>query len=102
MKVKSLLALGCVSSFVAACGLAPSQVGMAIISDTKEPILVTDKAGTKVGKACGRNILGFYSEGDMSIEAAKKNGKITEVSSVDKTVTNRVLISDVCTIVTGR
>ena len=101
MKIKSLVTLGCVSAFVASCAIAPSQLGQSLISQTKEPVLVTGNSGTKEGKACGRNILGIFSEGDMSIEAAMKNGGISQISSVDKTVNNMIFLSDVCTIVKG-
>jgi hypothetical protein len=102
MKIKSLLTLGCVSVVASSCGIAPSQLGNSFISTIKEPILVTTNTNySKEGKACGQNILGIFATGDMSIETAKKNGGITNISAVEKTVNNKVVISDVCTIVKG-
>lgn len=55
---------------------------------------------TKVGEAWSKNILGMYASGDASIEAAKKNGNITTVSSVDtKIFAVRPFYGSVCTIV---
>jgi hypothetical protein len=84
------------------CISTPSQVGTALISDTKEPVLVTaNQRGSKEGKACGQNILGLIAKGDMSVETARKNGGISKITSVDKTVKNMIVVSDVCTIVRG-
>jgi hypothetical protein len=102
MQIKSLLTLGCVSLITSSCGLAPSQLGSSLISTTREPVFVTTNTGySKEGKACGQNILGIFAMGDMSIETAKKNGGITNISAVEKTVNNKVVIADVCTIVKG-
>ncbi len=102
MKIKSLITLGCVSVLASSCGIAPSQLGQSLISVTREPVFVTTNTSySKEGKACGQNVLGIFAMGDMSIEEAKKNGGITNVSSVEKTVNNRVVFSDVCTIVKG-
>lgn len=102
MKLKYVFVSACFATVLTSCAVAPSQLGQSLISDTKEPILVTTNSGdAKEGKACGRNILGIFSEGDMSIEAAKNNGKITNVHSVEKTVKNMIVVSDVCTIVKG-
>ena len=40
-------------------------------------------SGSKVGKATSTTYLALWAEGDASIDAAKKNGGITTVSSVD-------------------
>ena len=57
--------------------------------------------GTKTGKACAKNILGIFATGDMSIEAAKKAGNITTITSVTKEISNMIIMSDVCTVVKG-
>jgi hypothetical protein len=102
MKKLSIITAAASLFVLSSCAIAPSQLGRSLISETKEPILVTSsKKGTKEGRACGKNILGFYSHGDMSIEKARENGGITKITSVDKTVKNAVFISDVCTIVRG-
>lgn len=42
----------------------------------------------KKGEACVENILGLVAFGDSSLEAAKKEGRITKVSNVDRTYTS--------------
>ncbi|HET8730112.1 MAG TPA: TRL-like family protein [Moraxellaceae bacterium] len=59
------------------------------------------KAG-KRGEACAENILGAVAWGDASIDAAKKNGSITRVASVEA-IPTRVLgfYARFCTVVHG-
>ena len=85
-----------------ACATPPTEVGTALFSQTTQPMLVTGSTGTRVGRACGRNILGLWIDGDMSVEAAKKNGRITQVASVDKEVKSYAVYAEVCTVVTGK
>ena len=44
----------------------------------------------KDGKACGESILGLIAHGDASVRAAKANGRIKEVTSVDHSARNFV------------
>ncbi len=99
MKKLFLLAGAC--SVLAACATPSTEVGTALFAITQQPMLVTEAAGTKVGRACAKNILGLYISGDMSIEAAKKNGRITKVASVDKDIKSYAVYSEVCTVVKG-
>ncbi|MBR5895852.1 MAG: TRL-like family protein [Akkermansia sp.] len=73
------------SAFIlSSCG---APVIGAIYTNTSLPVAVTSAAGSsKVGTATSTTYLGLWSEGDASIEAAKKNGGITTVSSVDAKV----------------
>lgn len=61
------------------------------------------KAATKRGEACIQNILGLIATGDASIDAAKQDGGITTVTSIDQSST-RVLgyYAKFCTIVKGQ
>lgn len=86
---------------LAACTMPSSYLGYALIAQTNEPTLVTSNSGTRTGTACGTNILSIFSSGDMSVEAAKAQGKIKTVTSVDRQVTNYVVYAKVCTVVTG-
>lgn len=68
----------------------------------------TGKGGTeelaklKSGKACAQSILGLLARGDASVRAAKENGKITEVISVDHSARNLLnIVGEWCTIVKG-
>ncbi len=55
------------------------------------------------GKACADSILGLLARGDASVRAAKQNGKITEVISVDHSARNFLnIVGEWCTIVRGR
>ncbi|MBP5429613.1 MAG: TRL-like family protein [Elusimicrobiaceae bacterium] len=85
-----------------ACATPSTEVGIALFNDTVQPLMVTGNTGTKVGRACAKNYLGLVITGDMSVEAAKKDGKITQVASVNKEVKGYALYAEVCTVVTGR
>jgi hypothetical protein len=63
----------------------------------------TATAASKEGKACAQSILGWVAQGDASVDAAKKAGGITEVSSVDHTANNILgIVGTWCTVVRGR
>jgi hypothetical protein len=59
--------------------------------------------GTKSGESCVMSILGIVALGDGSIDAAKKDGGVTQVASVDHTVFSILgIYGNVCTKVTGQ
>lgn len=89
------------AGMLAACATPSTEVGTALFAFTQQPMNATEAAGTKTGRACATNILGLYISGDMSVEAAKKNGKITKVASIDKDIKSYAVYSEVCTVVTG-
>lgn len=80
-----------------------SATGLAVISEYTEAQLATSNSGSsKKGEACTTNILGFYASGDSSIAAAKRNGNITKVASVDTSIFAVAgFYGKVCTIVRG-
>lgn len=84
-----------------ACTMPPSHLGGALIMNAKDSQVVTEAKSSKTGRVCGTNILGVYASGDISVEAAKKAGKITKVATVDREIKNYVVFAEVCTIVTG-
>ena len=56
----------------------------------------------KTGKACADSILGLVARGDASVRAAKQNGGITEVTSVDHSARNFLnIVAEWCTLVRG-
>ncbi len=63
----------------------------------------TAGSGTlKEGKACAESILGLLARGDASVRAAKQNGNIKEVISVDHSARNLLnIVGEWCTIVRG-
>ena len=74
------------------------------INDTKESSMIAfdDGQNSKTGKACTTNYLGLYTTGDSSVGTASKNGGITKVNYVDKSIFSiDMLYAKVCTIVTG-
>jgi len=71
--------------------------------------IATGEAGSanpeasKEGKACAESILGLLARGDASVRAAKENGNIREVTSVDHSARNLLnIFGEWCTIVKGR
>ena len=99
--MKKLLALAAVTLIAAACATPRTEVGYALFNVTQQPLLVSSNPGKKVGRACATNILGLIVNGDMSVEAAKKNGGITKVATVDKDIKGYAVWAEVCTVVTG-
>ena len=85
-----------------ACATPPTYVGTALFAQTQQPILATNAPGTKTGRACATNVLGLLIQGDMSVEAAKKNGHISQVASIDRDIKSYAVYAEVCTVVTGR
>ena len=102
VKLLAPLALLALTTGCATTGLN-SQIGNALIGDYTESQAVTSNSGaSKKGEACATNILGVYASGDASIAAAKRNGNITKVASVDtSTFTVATFYGKVCTIVRG-
>ena len=65
-------------------------------------IATAETSTAKEGKACGSSILGWVAQGDASIAAAKANGGITKVTSVDHYAKNILgIFGEWCTIVKG-
>ena len=84
------------------CATGLSPVGVGLITDVKGPITATDKNGSKTGTACATTIIGLINQGDASIAAAKAEGGIKIVSSVDyHTKGFYPFMGKTCIIVTG-
>lgn len=106
--MKKLFAVCLLALVLCSCGLTSTKIGaIALVSDVKQTDEVVQISnvnfsnGTKEGRACGKNILGIIATGDVSVEAAKSNGKISNVTAVTTEVKNMIVMSDVCTIVRG-
>ena len=88
-----LLPLGCVYS--------PTGPGI-LYMDVKGPMGPAKGTDTgKVGRACANTFLALFAVGDASIETAKRDGGITEVTTVDHHSTNILGFGSFCTVVTG-
>ncbi len=81
-KLKAVCLAGAVVALTG-CGTTV-PVGV-IITDVNLPIVATavNSAGEKRGEASCISYVSMVAKGDCSIEAAKKNGSITTVTSVD-------------------
>jgi hypothetical protein len=101
--MKKIIAL---SSIVAAAALlascaTPFAVGT-LYTGTTTGLSATGGAGTKTGQACTTSILSVVATGDGSIAAAKADGRITNVTSVDYSANNILgIYGQYCTIVKG-
>jgi len=101
----SLVLLG----LLASCAQTSNGVNSGIYTSWKDrdPIsrVDNDVKPTKKGESCVTNILSVAVTGDSSIEAAKKEAGIKEVSFVDRTFTAVTLWFPIyqkgCTIVNG-
>ena len=79
-----------------------TPVGL-LYTQVEAPVSVgSGAAGPLLGEACAYSFLGLLALGDRSIEAGRRNGGITTVSSVDETVEGFPLVySKHCTLVRG-
>lgn len=86
------------------CALAPTPLPGLLYTSVSYPGQVWHGLETaKKGEACASSILGLFATGDASIEAAKQDGGIREVTSVDHESTSIFgLYATYCTIVTGK
>ena len=89
--------------FVTSCAPAHAPVYGYWYTNVKGPLDAEQGSGASEGKACASSILSLVAMGDASIEAAKSNGGISEVSTVDTTYMNILwLYARACTIVKGK
>lgn len=99
-----LAALGA-AFLLSSCAIVTKQPTPGFLySDTQFNDSVTsNQAGNRVGEACSTSILGAVSTGDSSVEAARRNGGITMITSVDGKATSYLgVYAKYCTIVRGR
>lgn len=101
--ILTMIAAGAIS-VLSGCAMARSPVTGAWYTDTHSGVAATsNQAGNRVGESCATSILGLIGTGDASIEAARRNGGITMVSSVDDHAKSILGIwAEYCTIVRGR
>ncbi|MBK5280979.1 MAG: TRL-like family protein [Nitrospiraceae bacterium] len=101
--VLTLAGISVAAFSLAACQIVYSPMQGTTFNETKYGNIATDESvATKEGKACGTSILGWVAQGDASIVAAKANGGITKVSSVDHYAKNILgIFGEWCTIVKG-
>ncbi|HEX4869591.1 MAG TPA: TRL-like family protein [Moraxellaceae bacterium] len=103
MKLHQIAAVTLAASLLGGCAYVASPTTGFIYTKVQGPITTgTATATAKSGQSCATNILGLISTGDASIDAAKKAGGITNVSSVDHDSTSVLgLYGTFCTVVKG-
>lgn len=102
--IVSLLGLAFLSTFAVGCAMVASPVGNgALYTDVHGPVATGPEAASgKSGKACAANYLGFVAVGNASIEAARKNGGISRISTVDHRSFGVLgIYTQFCTVVSG-
>jgi hypothetical protein len=84
-------------------GVTTPAIGL-IYTEVKYGDMATGEVGAnREGKACATSILAMIATGDASVAAAKANGGITQVSSVDHSAKSTLgIIGEWCTIVKGK
>jgi hypothetical protein len=82
-KIATIAAISSVA-LLGGCATGYTPVSAGLITNVKGPITATEHSGTsKTGTACASTIIGLVNTGDASIAAAKANGGIRTVSTVD-------------------
>ncbi len=100
-----LLSICAAIAGLSGCASLRSPVYGGIYTDTRAPLSATSNtAGNRVGEACANSYAWLYAAGDASIEAARRAGGITMITSVDETVTSYAFgaFTKYCSIVRGR
>ncbi len=105
----SVLGLAILAASLGGCMIVDSPIKGVLGTEVIWGDIATAEAGSpsaaplKEGKACAESILGLLARGDASVRAAKQNGKITEVISVDHSARNLLnIVGEWCTIVRGK
>jgi hypothetical protein len=103
-QVKKLIGLCAVMALLSGCGgFVQSPVKGLIFTAVQGPITATtSQANARRGSACAWSLLGLVALGDASIEEAKSDGQIREVSTVDHESFNILgVFATFCTVVRG-
>jgi hypothetical protein len=105
----SMLGLAIMAASLSGCMIVDSPIKGVLGTEVFWGDIATGKTGSsepgelKTGKACAESILGLLARGDASVRAAKENGNISEVTSVDHSARNLLnIVGEWCTIVRGR
>ncbi len=100
-KTLALVALSAVGILFTSCGTTTRPIGT-VYADVSDPVAVSGNSGSRVGEATSTSYFGVVALGDSSIEAAKRAGGISTVSSVDVKRKNILgVISTYTTVVRG-
>jgi len=101
-----IVSLSALALLTSGCGgVVASPLSGCLYTNVNAPIDSEEGvADSKTGEACAVSILGLVAFGDASIDAAKKAGGISAVSTVDYHSTGCLtfLYGRFCTVVTGK
>jgi hypothetical protein len=92
---------------VTGCGYWPRSGNNGLFyTNTTAPVAVLATESdepVKTGQACSIGVLGLWASGDSSVEAAKRNGGITRLATVEEKFKQVFLgvRTEYCTVVTG-
>lgn len=101
-KITSICAIALILS---SCSGAFNRAGPGLVyTDTVEGLYVDNNvSAARTGKACSTKILSLFVTGDASVEAAKRNGRISSVATMDAEYSNILgVYGKACTVVRGR
>lgn len=103
MKLHQIATASLAAALLAGCANVATPTAGLFYTKVQGPITTgTSSNASKTGQACATNILGILATGDASIDAAKKAGGISNVSSVDHDSTSILgLYATFCTVVKG-
>ena len=102
MRTACLVLITLALAFGVGCVQSPTGPGL-IYMNVQGPLgPASGTATSKKGEACASVFLALFAWGDASIEAAKRNGRITEVTTLDHRSKNFIGFGSFCTIVYGR
>ncbi len=83
MKYLALVTALASATLLTSCGGLGTRPMGAVYANVGDPVAATSSSGHRTGTATATSYLGLVALGDSSIAAAKANGGISTVSSVD-------------------
>lgn len=103
MNLHKLAVVAFTASLLGGCAVAAAPTTGWLYTKVQGPVTTGTATNTsKTGQSCATNILGIVATGDASIDAAKKAGGITNVSSVDHDSSSVLgVFATFCTVVKG-
>lgn len=84
-KTIAIISIALTALTLSSCGTTRAGT---LYSDVTAPVAVGNGGGSRVGVSKSTTYLGLISIGDASVNAAKRNGGITSVSSADEHISS--------------
>ena len=106
MKIKNLIIISITAAFLSSCQYYDVQGISPRLNPATQEIYDNKVENQAKGEACVYNILWLFAVGDSSIETAKKNGNIQNISYVSTNYKHLILqiplFQKGCTVVYGK